>query len=96
MIVNTFGVTDAVGLGILVETSSLLNVYQNLQFISHDEVGECDINKELGSSSENKRFVLHDSKGFEPGDKDNFDTVMKFLNERKRRPQLSDRVHAVW
>lgn len=79
--------------GVLFEASSLLTT---LQFISHDEVGECDIHKELCSSDENKRFVLHDSKGFEPGDKDNFDTVMKFLNDRKRKPQVSDQVHAVW
>ena len=82
--------------GVLVDTSSLLNIHRIIQFVSHNQVGECDINKELGSSGENKRFVLHDSKGFEPGDKDNFDTVMKFLNERKRKPQLRDRVHAVW
>jgi len=64
LIVNTFGVTDAL--------------------ISHHTVGECNINKELFSPDENKRFVLHDSKGFEPGDTDNFDTVMEFLNDRKK------------
>ncbi|KAF8797604.1 hypothetical protein BYT27DRAFT_7228955 [Phlegmacium glaucopus] len=64
--------------------------------ISHGAVGECDINQELFSDVENKRFVLHDSKGFEPGDEDNFATVVKFLNERKEKPDIKDQVHAVW
>jgi GTP-binding protein EngB required for normal cell division len=64
--------------------------------ISHGEVGECDINNELFSVDENKRFVLHDSKGFEPGDANNFETVIAFLNNRKRNPNIKDRVHAVW
>ena len=45
--------------------------------------------KNFFSPDDNKRFVLHDSKGFEPGDTDNFDTVMEFLNDRGKKGYLS-------
>jgi GTPase Era involved in 16S rRNA processing len=63
--------------------------------ISPGKVGECDINKEHFSVEGNKRFVLHDSKGFEPGEANNYDTVIKFLNDRKNMT-IKDQVHAVW
>jgi len=43
----------------------------------------------------NKRFILHDSLGFEPGDKVNYDTVKGFIRSRQDG-ELKDRLHAVW
>ncbi|KAH9045191.1 hypothetical protein EDB85DRAFT_2270244 [Lactarius pseudohatsudake] len=58
--------------------------------------GKADIQQEFGSA-ENPYFVLHDSKGFEPGDLTNFETVRKFVQQRSR-PELllSDRIHGLW
>ncbi|KAG2063321.1 hypothetical protein BDR04DRAFT_1111657, partial [Suillus decipiens] len=47
-------------------------------------------------SPQNKRFVLHDSKGFEPGEKDNLKTVRDFINRRRAMSSLKDQLHAVW
>ncbi|KAF8269199.1 hypothetical protein EI94DRAFT_1575017, partial [Lactarius quietus] len=47
-------------------------------------------------SKENKLFVLHDSKGFKPGDHENFDTVHRFVEERLQKPLLNDRIHGIW
>ncbi|KAG2088268.1 uncharacterized protein F5147DRAFT_587736, partial [Suillus discolor] len=44
------------------------------EIVAHNKPGEAHIDKEL-ISSQNKRFVLHDSKGFEPGDEDNLEIV---------------------
>jgi len=60
------------------------------------KVGEADIEREY-TSTENQFFVLHDSKGFEPGDNKTFDTVRKFVQQRAdKRRSLDDRLHAVW
>jgi hypothetical protein len=37
-------------------------------------------------SLENNHFVLHDSQGFEPGERDNFDKVKAFLEWRAKEP----------
>jgi len=81
---------------LFIASSSWLDIHLTLQLVSHGEVGVCDINKELFSDVENKRFVLHDSKGFEPADEGNFDTVMKFLGDREAEENIKDQVHAVW
>ncbi|KAI6113473.1 hypothetical protein EDD16DRAFT_1137773 [Pisolithus croceorrhizus] len=59
------------------------------------EPGKADIEKEL-ISPQNDRFVLHDSKGFEPADGVNCDDVKLFIEDRKKREQLKDQLHAVW
>jgi len=60
------------------------------------EPGEASIDKEY-TSKENPFFVLHDSKGFEPGDNGTFGIVSKFIQQR-RNPDLplKDQLHAVW
>jgi hypothetical protein len=63
--------------------------------VSEYAPGEASIEQEF-VSDENKYFVLHDSKGFEPGDNTNFDLAARFLNERHRKPLLKDRLHAIW
>ncbi|KAG2125445.1 hypothetical protein DEU56DRAFT_570816 [Suillus clintonianus] len=62
---------------------------------SHDMPGEATIDYEF-TSQQNNRFVLHDSKGFEPGGKDNFDIVQDFIDRRGKMPDLKDQLHAVW
>ncbi|KAI6019513.1 hypothetical protein BKA83DRAFT_4495533 [Pisolithus microcarpus] len=59
------------------------------------EPGQANIEKEL-MSQENDRFVLHDSKGFEPADNVNCDAVKSFITDRKKREQVKDQLHAVW
>ncbi|KAI6103037.1 hypothetical protein F5141DRAFT_1217616 [Pisolithus sp. B1] len=59
------------------------------------EPGQADIKKEL-ISQENDRFVLHDSKGFEPAEGVNCDDVKLFIEDRKKREHIKDQLHAVW
>jgi hypothetical protein len=59
-------------------------------------VGEANINAEY-TSDENPFIVLHDSKGFEPGDIETFDIVSNFIRERRKEGlALKDQLHAVW
>ncbi|KAI6002596.1 hypothetical protein F5J12DRAFT_840014 [Pisolithus orientalis] len=60
-----------------------------------DKPGEADIKKEL-ISPQNDRFVLHDSKGFEPGERNNYSDVKTFVENRKHQPHIKDQLHAVW
>jgi hypothetical protein len=66
------------------------------QEVSEYDPGKADIDREFTSVA-NKLFVLHDSKGFEPGDEDNFDIVRRFVKERSdENLDLRNRLHAVW
>jgi hypothetical protein len=48
-------------------------------------------------SPENQYFVLHDSKGFEPGDLSNFETVREFVQQRSGDDlPLSEKIHGLW
>jgi hypothetical protein len=59
-------------------------------------VGEANITTEF-TSNENAFLVLHDSKGFEPGDTETFDIVSNFIRERREESlSLKDQLHAVW
>ncbi|TDL15761.1 hypothetical protein BD410DRAFT_86683 [Rickenella mellea] len=62
---------------------------------SDKEPGKCDINDEI-HSSENIRFVLHDSQGFEPGETENFNEVKNFIQQRAQEPEIRDQLHAIW
>jgi len=67
-----------------------------LKNVEEWKVGEADIDKEF-TSPENPFFVLHDSKGFEPGDTMTFDIVSSFIKRRRDESlPLKDRLHAVW
>ncbi|KAI6100691.1 hypothetical protein EDD16DRAFT_1717210 [Pisolithus croceorrhizus] len=57
--------------------------------------GAANIEEEL-ISSQNDRFVLHDSNGFEPADHVNCDAVKSFIADRKDRELIKDQLHAVW
>ncbi|EDR01832.1 uncharacterized protein LACBIDRAFT_332854 [Laccaria bicolor S238N-H82] len=63
--------------------------------VAHSEAGVSNINTPI-IASENGRFVLHDSQGFEHGEGDNFKKVVDFLKVRKDMPNVRDQVHAVW
>uniref|UniRef100_A0A0W0FT26 G domain-containing protein n=1 Tax=Moniliophthora roreri TaxID=221103 RepID=A0A0W0FT26_MONRR len=64
--------------------------------IQHDRPGEADIKRSYKSDA-NPRFILHDSKGFEPGSKDTWDTVEQFIRDRSSTKQpLKERVHTIW
>ncbi|KAG1873216.1 hypothetical protein F4604DRAFT_1582674, partial [Suillus subluteus] len=77
--------------------SSLINHAFGVQnaTASHDKPGEVSIDHEF-ISSQNNKFVLHDSKGFEPGEKDNLKIVRDFIDSRRKMPYLKDQLHAVW
>ena len=57
--------------------------------------GVADIDQEFVSPT-NKRFVVHDSLGFEAADEQNMDIVKEFVSRRKALRQLKDQLHAVW
>ncbi|KAJ7027607.1 hypothetical protein C8F04DRAFT_1122090 [Mycena alexandri] len=64
--------------------------------VSHFAPGEADIYHEFTSES-NPRFVLHDSKGFEPAKMETFHTVRQFILDKSNEDlELKDRLHAVW
>ena len=66
------------------------------QTVSHSEPGVTNINTAI-VASENGRFILHESQGFEhrEGAK-NVQKVVDFLKVRKDMPSVRDQVHAVW
>ncbi|KAG2110090.1 hypothetical protein DEU56DRAFT_844428 [Suillus clintonianus] len=57
--------------------------------------GEADIDHEF-VSLQNNRFVLHDSKGFEPAEEGNVNMVRDFIDRRRNLKDLKDQLHAVW
>ncbi|KAJ8581722.1 hypothetical protein M405DRAFT_831972 [Rhizopogon salebrosus TDB-379] len=63
--------------------------------VSNFKRGEANIDNEF-ISLQNNRFVLHDSKGFEPGEGGNVDIVQQFIERRGKMPNLGERLHAIW
>jgi len=60
-------------------------------------MGEADMKREF-TSTENPFFVLHDSRGFKPGDDiESFEVVREFIIQRRNKSiPLKDRLDAVW
>ncbi|EDQ98791.1 uncharacterized protein LACBIDRAFT_296173 [Laccaria bicolor S238N-H82] len=85
--------SSATGVG----KSSLINECFGVKdaTVAHSKAGVSNINTPI-IASENRRFVLHDSQGFEHGEGDNFKKVVYFLKARKDMPNVRDQVHAVW
>ncbi|KAG1858794.1 hypothetical protein DFJ58DRAFT_781762 [Suillus subalutaceus] len=77
--------------------SSLINHAFGVEkaLTSDDKPGGANIDTEF-ISNQNDKFVLHDSKGFEPGDEDNLKIVQDFIERRKNMPALKDQLYAVW
>ncbi|KAF8815628.1 hypothetical protein BYT27DRAFT_7079477 [Phlegmacium glaucopus] len=59
------------------------------------ERGMHDIENQLIFKS-NRRFIFHDSRGFESGSLDEMQTVKSFISERAKRGDLSNQLHAIW
>ena len=47
-------------------------------------------------ATENDRFIIHDSCGFEAADRQNLKATCDFMSRRKCMHDLKDRLHAVW
>jgi len=62
---------------------------------SHYEPGKCDINQEI-QLPDDIHFIIHDSRGFEPGEWKYVDIVEKFIQDRRQQPNLKDKLHAIW
>ncbi|KDQ53281.1 hypothetical protein JAAARDRAFT_197451 [Jaapia argillacea MUCL 33604] len=77
--------------------SSLINAIFDVDdaSVQHYAAGEASIDEEI-TSPQNPRFVLHDSQGYQPGDVKNFETLKRFVAERKKMPDKKDRIHAIW
>ncbi|KAF7354304.1 hypothetical protein MVEN_01118800 [Mycena venus] len=78
--------------------SSVINCVFNVDDakVSHNKPGEADIYQEI-TSEQNARFVLHDSKGFEPARTETFNIVREFILEKSDSSRdLEDRLHAAW
>ncbi|KAI6118377.1 hypothetical protein F5141DRAFT_1098208 [Pisolithus sp. B1] len=63
--------------------------------VANDQPGKAQIGNGL-ISSQNDRFILHDSQGFEPGEGRNYDIVKSFIEAKKKEPHIKDQLHAVW
>ncbi|KAI6032353.1 hypothetical protein BKA83DRAFT_4213108 [Pisolithus microcarpus] len=63
--------------------------------VARDRPGEADIDQEY-TSPQNDRLILHDSRGFEPADGGNYETVKSFIEKRKKESDIKDQLHAVW
>jgi hypothetical protein len=57
--------------------------------------GGADIDHEF-ISPQNDKFVLHDSKCFEPGEVDNLKIVRDFIDRRRNMSAPEHQLHAVW
>ncbi|KAH8979492.1 hypothetical protein EDB86DRAFT_3248366 [Lactarius hatsudake] len=78
--------------------SSLINRVFGIDtaHVENHKSGEAYIQHEF-ASPDNQFFVLHDSKGFEPGDLTNFETVREFIRQRSGpEVPLDERIHGLW
>ncbi|KAI6043694.1 hypothetical protein EDC04DRAFT_636940 [Pisolithus marmoratus] len=77
--------------------SSLINRIFGVETakVATERPGEADIEREF-ISPENNRLILHDSKGFEPGDGGNYEIVKSFIEKRKKACDIKDQLHVVW
>ncbi|KAG1869346.1 hypothetical protein DFJ58DRAFT_723192 [Suillus subalutaceus] len=77
--------------------SSLINHAFGVEktITSHDRPGQASIDHEF-ISPQNDRFVLHDSKGFEPGEQNNLKIVREFIDHRRNMSAPEHQLHAVW
>ncbi|KAG6900657.1 hypothetical protein C0995_003400 [Termitomyces sp. Mi166 len=61
--------------------ANIFNIKKEDIDIAHDRAGKADINRGY-TSQDNPRFILHDSQGFEPGNRDNWNAVEEFISYR--------------
>ncbi|KIJ35988.1 hypothetical protein M422DRAFT_782383 [Sphaerobolus stellatus SS14] len=77
--------------------SSLINKVFGVEkaSVSHLGPGQAEIEKEL-TSEQNKRLILHDSRGFEPGEVDTVQIAQTFIQRKVNALHIKDRLHAIW
>ncbi|KAF9459645.1 hypothetical protein BDZ94DRAFT_1224347 [Collybia nuda] len=63
--------------------------------VSHNLPGMADIEREI-PSKDNPHFLLHDSQGFEHGEKDTLDVVQNFIKRREEMEEIKAKLHAIW
>ena len=63
--------------------------------IQQTQAGTAKINDEF-TSPINKDVIIHDSEGYEPGDKEKFDVLEKFITKRSNPEPINERLHAIW
>ena len=88
-----FGVAGVVAALSLISTIS--NVNDLVQDVSDTTRGRASIDQEY-IAPDNKRFIVHDSCGFEAADQKNLTAARDFISCRRRMPNLRDQLHAVW
>ena len=66
-----------------------------IQLLEHDKWREANIETPLYSKP-NERFVLHDSKGFEPGENDPLFSIKSFIERQKTHEDIREQLHVVW
>jgi hypothetical protein len=74
---------------------SVIVILPSFNIIQQDQAGTAKINEEF-SSPYNNRLIIHDSEGYEPGNKDKFDVLEKFITERSQREPITEKLHAIW
>ncbi|KAG6330147.1 hypothetical protein ID866_8942 [Astraeus odoratus] len=62
---------------------------------SHGRRGIANIEKPLVSKL-NRSVILHQSRGFEPGESDNLAVVKSFIERCKNSKDIKDQLHAIW
>lgn len=75
--------------------STISNVNDLMQNVSDTTRGRASIDQEY-VASDNERFIVHDSCGFEAADQKNLTAACDFISSRRRMRDLRDQLHAVW
>ncbi|KAF8711487.1 hypothetical protein AX14_013264 [Amanita brunnescens Koide BX004] len=63
--------------------------------VQDNQAGAADINNGF-TSPHNKHLILHESKGYEPGEEETFRILEKFISEQTRKQSPAERLHAIW
>jgi len=76
--------------------SSLINAIfkETLAEVYHRESGPTDINKEFTSEND-KRLIIHDSQGYDPGTAEIYDILENFIT-RRNASTSAERLDAIW
>ncbi|KAG5717305.1 hypothetical protein E4T56_gene2414, partial [Termitomyces sp. T112] len=76
--------------------ANIFSIDQEHIDIADGRAGTADIDREY-TSKDNPRFLLHDSKGFEPGITNHWGIVEKFIRQRSKKGlPVEQRLHALW
>jgi hypothetical protein len=62
---------------------------------SERQTGQHDVNEGF-TRVERPELIIHDSGGFEAGDREEFEAVEKFVTKMSAATDMKDRLHAIW